>query len=318
MKRLRFERKEVGYLLLSLLACGGVLWAGAHRSRFGSDFNALTKRVVPLHASDEALLAAVKADDLRAVQVAIQSGADVNCQSRTRFRSCTGPEPIMYYTPLIYSAMDPIRARFARGGKPKRPVIMRYLLEHGADPNLDGSGGETALSLVSGRGDLEAVRLLLDAGADVDKCPAYKGTPLGDACYGGHLDVAKLLREKGASVNQSGGRGVVGASPLHEAVGYADFPETARWLIEQGADVNARDNIGRTPLQWAAEYGRAESVRLLMGAGADPTMQDSTGKTALDIARGFSTSIIGTRSFRGGNAKKDEAEMIEAMEGKRH
>ena len=246
--------------------------------------------------------------------MAVQSGADVNCQDRRRFRSCTGPAPIMYYTPLIYSAMDSPPARFARAGKPKQPMIMRYLLEHGADPNLDGSGGTTALSLVAGSDNAEAVRLLLDAGADVDKTPTSQGTPLGEACYRGHLEVAKLLRERGASVNQRGGRGVVGGSALHQAVGYADSPEIVRWLIAQGADVNARDNIGATPLHRAAQYGCVESVRLLMGGGADPTIRSSRGETPLSIALGFSKSIIGTRSFRGGDAKKDETEMLAVMQ----
>ena len=55
MKRLKWERKEARYLLLTTLACSAVFWLGAHRSRAGSDLNALTKRALPLHASDEAL-----------------------------------------------------------------------------------------------------------------------------------------------------------------------------------------------------------------------------------------------------------------------
>jgi ankyrin repeat protein len=59
-------------------------------------------------------------------------------------------------------------------------------------------------------------------------------------------------------------------------------PAKARLLIHAGADVNAKSNIGRTPLIVAAtRYGSAETVRLLMGKGADPKTVDGTGSTAL-------------------------------------
>jgi hypothetical protein len=56
-------------------------------------------------------------------------------------------------------------------------------------------------------------------------------------------------------------------------------------LIERGADVNAKDKDGRTPLHSAAFYGHVEVVRLLLEHGADPNIKNIWGQTAIDLAR---------------------------------
>jgi len=59
-----------------------------------------------------------------------------------------------------------------------------------------------------------------------------------------------------------------------------DLAEVAR-LIAAGADVNARDNDGRTPLVRAAWYGHPDIVAALLKAGADVDARNNDGKTAL-------------------------------------
>ena len=56
------------------------------------------------------------------------------------------------------------------------------------------------------------------------------------------------------------------------------------YLIDQGADVNALDQRGRTPLIWAAIAGRDASVDTLLENGADPVIADADGKTAASYA----------------------------------
>jgi ankyrin repeat protein len=57
--------------------------------------------------------------------------------------------------------------------------------------------------------------------------------------------------------------------------------ETAKLLIEKGADVNAKNNNGWTPLYAAAIGDHTETVKLLIDKGADVNVKDSSGKTIL-------------------------------------
>ncbi|MHB1308696.1 MAG: ankyrin repeat domain-containing protein, partial [Limisphaerales bacterium] len=84
-------------------------------------------------------------------------------------------------------------------------------------------------------------------------------------------------------------------TPLHVAVANQNL-DIARFLLEHGAEVNARDAEARTPLHFAIKYRDLELIRLLLDAKADPDARDSVGWTPLKWAADLpSTGFQGTR-----------------------
>ena len=136
------------------------------------------------------------------------------------------------------------------------------------------------------RGDVEGIRSELDAGVDVDLRtlrmePWVDGaTPLMFACYGGHTDAVRYLIESGADVTATDARA---GTPLDWAL--SGSWNGIQLLIDAGADVDARDQRGWTALMTAAVYGRPSQVAALIEAGADVHAVDSQGRTALDLVR---------------------------------
>jgi ankyrin repeat protein len=120
------------------------------------------------------------------------------------------------------------------------------------------------------RGDAEAVRALLDGGAEVDSETRIGGyTPLHAASRAGDVPIIRMLLDAGAKP-----RAVTttsGVTPLHLAAASVGGASAVAPLLARGADPNAREAAaGQTPLMFAAAANRAEAVRALLEAGADP------------------------------------------------
>ena len=93
----------------------------------------------------------------------------------------------------------------------------------------------------------------------------------------GSLDAVKLLVEAGAKVNTAND---FGATPLMWCAG--DLAKV-RYLLSKGADVKARSKVGRTPLAIAAAYdGSVEIARLMIEKGADVKAEDESGMSVLE------------------------------------
>lgn len=160
--------------------------------------------------------------------------------------------------------------------------VVRLLLTAGADPNAtEGALKQTALMLAIVENHVPVVRLLLEVGGSATARTANWFTPLLFAAQQGNLDAARLLLAAGADVNEAAPDGIGGntnasarfvadteAAALLVAID-SGHPEMALFLLERGADPN-HDGAGRTALHAAVQRKMPEVVGALLARGADP------------------------------------------------
>lgn len=135
--------------------------------------------------------------------------------------------------------------------------------------------------LACNRKSLHDVQALLAARADVNKADDEGFGPLMCAAVAGRTDVVSLLLQHGAKVDATD---EYGHTALSWTVTKGDFEETAKELIQAGADVSKADGGQFTPLMRAALMDHPRCFALLLEHGADVTpVNPSWGKTALEM-----------------------------------
>ncbi|HUQ93027.1 MAG TPA: ankyrin repeat domain-containing protein [Bryobacteraceae bacterium] len=141
---------------------------------------------------------------------------------------------------------------------------MKLLVAAGADVNAKNGLDTTALIFAAL--DPAKIRVLVEAGAEVNVASKLKRTPLLVAAgRPGSVDAVRLLLAKGADTKVADVRG---NTPVLEAARVDDI-EMLRLLLEHPAELNAGDFIGMTALGWAAGHSNLAAVKLLLAKGAD-------------------------------------------------
>ncbi len=149
---------------------------------------------------------------LEAVKFLIEAGANISGsmeQPVTPIQLATyvgKTNVVKYLLELQDDIAEYVKSRESRvlalAAKMSKNDILRFLLESGVDPNLDGDHGMTALHRAAKNGDTEAVDLLLRSGANVNaQDNAMAAAPLHEAVRENHLEVANLLLSNGAKVD---------------------------------------------------------------------------------------------------------------------
>ena len=162
------------------------------------------------------------------------------------------------------------------------PGLRQILMAAGADMKESAQLGRMPASLLAYP---ERVREFLDKGGVTGP-----GLILGAAAAGGHIEAMRLLLERGADPNQkdTGGRTVLmmaaGAFPPNAAV--------VRFVLELGGDLQARDDAGRTALDWALTLGETEISGLLRKAGAKPGLSPAPPPNAVEKPRGTHEALV--------------------------
>lgn len=156
--------------------------------------------------------------------------------------------------------------------------VVQGLLQRGFDPNTVNPDGVPALMLAVREPSLKVAELLAahpDTKTEVRNSNDESVLML--AAIKGYLSLVQKLVDNDADVNKTGW------TALHYAASGGHVPVIAH-LLEHSAYIDAESPNGTTPLMMAAMYGSPEAVKHLIQAGADLTIKNQLGLTALDFA----------------------------------
>lgn len=180
--------------------------------------------------------------------------------------------------------------RDSNGGTPlsaaavgQREEVVRILLENNVDIQAKSIEGDTALMAAATADSETLLDFLLDSGADIHAKDHKGHTALSYAIFAGKTKNVSLLVKRGSDIED---RNTIGWTGLLAAVGMSTPSRSVlRFLIDKGADIEAKDNQARTPLMLAVEHNRpVEVVRVLLEGGADVNITNGKKHTPLDRA----------------------------------
>jgi hypothetical protein len=150
--------------------------------------------------------------------------------------------------------------------------IVKLLLAAGADPNITDNLRPRELGMLVSE---DVVLAGIDEVMETGKGQGI--TPLAFAARFGHAEVVRILLQAGAQVNEKARK----AMPLLLALTENGRAAIVALLLNAGAEVDAQDNGGMSPLMEASLSGDVESARILLAHGANGRLADKNGHTAL-------------------------------------
>jgi ankyrin repeat protein len=134
---------------------------------------------------------------------------------------------------------------------------------------LRAESGELDLFEASALGDVDRLRELLDAGADPNEFAPDGFFALGLACFFKHPDAVRLLLDHGADVHQRARNEQIQVLPIHSAAANNGSVEIVRMLLDAGADVNVTQPGGFRAIDAARQEQNEQLERLLLERGAE-------------------------------------------------
>ncbi|MDE2904483.1 MAG: ankyrin repeat domain-containing protein [Acidobacteriota bacterium] len=279
---------------------------------------------------ETALMTAARAGPPDAVRVLLRAGADPNARDDVGGQTAVMWAAARNNAPAVHALAELGADLHVRTTGPPSPPSRSYF--RSPEPT-----SFTALLFAVRAGAVDAVRALLDAGADVDDTLSDGQSALVVAAANAHWELADYLLDRGADPNLAG----AGWNALHQTVrtrrpnpsgglagpiptGRVDSIDVVRKLIARGVDIDARmmangmkdgqrnrlNRLGATAFFLAAKNTDVEAMRVLIEAGADPRIPSADGTTPLMVAAGIAIFIPGED---GGSLPGQEDEVFEAV-----
>jgi uncharacterized protein len=205
----------------------------------------------------------------------------------------------LYFTAGAAAPASPVADAAMKGDI----AAVKSLIQQKADVNVAQPDGATALQWAAYNDNLALADMLIAAGADPKKANREGATPMYLASIRGSSAMIERLLKAGSDPNEAGPQG---ETPLMLAARNGNLA-AMKVLLEHKADVNRKEELrGTTPIMWASSEGHADAIKLLIAAGADinaTSKPDIGGKPRNNLANPVSqrlNSAFGVNGARGG------------------
>jgi ankyrin repeat protein len=215
------------------------------------------------------------------VKLLVKNGANVNALDNEPCSLNTTP---LYFAHNFNGRYKEVAFYLEKQGGVMDPEFIQQI-EKSPNVNNKDVEGFTLLHEAVENGYYNAVKMLINKGADVNARNNFDETPLHYCRWEPHPNVVQLLVDAGADINAKDNSE---ETPLHAlAQGYGSA-SAVKILVDAGANVNAQDDSGDTPLHdalfWTDPFGENKLIKTLLEAGADISIKDDSGETPLDEA----------------------------------
>jgi ankyrin repeat protein len=188
-------------------------------------------------------------------------------------------------TTNLLAKPEPMVIAFCQTAKDGDVRHLKGFVSQGVNVNGRNEEGHTALICATRANQLDAIKYLVAAGADIAAKDTHSGQrqpPLFHAAECGHLEAAEMLMDLGANIHEVAWFN----QPFFARVTDSDNLAMIEMFLDRGADPNATRNNGRTVVIDAIRSGSLDRLRLLHEHGGKITTRDITGQPPLHMALG--------------------------------
>lgn len=174
--------------------------------------------------------------------------------------------------------------------KDNNMTLLTKMLDQGEDPNthenrffgfFEDKHSTSILEFAISKKNDEAIKILLEHGANTQEAGVAGWTPLVELCSMGKYNLVEIALNQGVNTHLHENS----LSPIHSAV-FSEHLNILKLLVQYGFSVEQKSSKGLTPLMYAARTGNLDIIQYLVDQGVNLNEKDGEGRTALSYAFG--------------------------------